>query len=548
MLDSNTSAQAQDVRELLTRGLDALARVGAETEPLRQALLDLDSPFLLVAVGEFNSGKSTLLNALLGGDFLKEGVTPTTDRINLIGFGPEPRLKPHSPELVVMQLPHALLKDVQLVDTPGTNAILRHHQVLTQKFLPRADLILFVTSADRPFTQSEADFLNFIRAWGKKVVLIVNKSDLLTEPELQQVLEFVQKGADQTLGQVPPIFAVSARLARQGDLASSRVPQLEAHIRQVLATQAASLKLGSPLGVLAHLSEQALPALETRLNETEQQLGTCRELDLLALRHQQRTRQDFQQQIALISQQLDSVQARGHAWLEEKVRISNFFGLLNSSKFKQSFMDEVVKGANAEIEKGVLQALNWLARREHELLEDAIHLLREAPGLQLSVSPGSEAQAIEGNLEAALKEFKPDEEARLLKNHVQEGLQQTALVEFGAVGIGAGLLLVFNRILLDVLGLVTGMIVAVIGFTILPRRREKAKKSLRERLSDLKEKLEAALWQNLELELTRTRERFNNLYRSPCSRLEAQRDKILAHLRQVEQLRSEALKLKQRLG
>jgi small GTP-binding protein len=548
MLDSNTSALAQDVRELLTRALDALARVGAETEPLRQALLDLDSPFLLVAVGEFNSGKSTLLNALLGSDYLKEGVTPTTDRINLIGFGPEPKLKPHSPELVAMELPHTLLKDVRLVDTPGTNAILRHHQVLTQKFLPRADLILFVTSADRPFTQSEADFLNFIRAWGKKVVLIVNKSDLLTEPELQQVLEFVQKGADQTLGQVPPIFAVSARLARQGDLASSRVPQLEAHIRQVLGTQAASLKLGSPLGVLARLSEQALPALETRLKETEQELATCRELDLLALRHQQRTRQDFQQQIALISQQLDSVQARGHAWLEEKVRVSNFFGLLNSSKFKQSFMDEVVKGANAEIEKGVLQALNWLARREHELLEDAIHLLREAPSLQLSVSPGSEAQAIEGNLEAALKEFKPDEEARLLKNHVQEGLQQTVLVEFGAVGIGAGLLLVFNRILLDVLGLVTGMIVAVIGFTILPRRREKAKKSLRERLSDLKDKLETALRQNLELELTRTRERFNSLYRSPCLRLESQRDTILAHLRQAEQLRSEALTLKQRLG
>jgi hypothetical protein len=300
--------------------------------------------------------------------------------------------------------------------------------------------------------------------------------------------------------------------------------------------------------VLAHLAEQALPALETRLKETDQELATCRELDLLALRHQQRTRQDFQQQIALISQQLDSVQARGHAWLEEKVRVSNFFGLLNSSKFKQSFMDEVVKGANAEIEKGVLQALNWLARREHELLEDAIHLLREAPGLQLSVSPGSEAQAIEGNQEAALKEFKPDEEAHLLKNHVQEGLQQTVLVEFGAVGIGAGLLLVFNRILLDVLGLVTGMIVAVIGFTILPRRREKAKQSLRERLSDLKDKLEAALRQNLELDLTRTRERFNNLYRSPCSRLESRRDTILAHLRQAKQLRSEALTLKQRLG
>lgn len=113
MLDSKTQALAQDVRALLTQGLDALARVGLETKPLKQALLDLDGPFLLVVVGEFNSGKSSLLNALLGGDFLKEGVTPTTDRINLIGYGPEPKLEPHSPELVLIQLPHPMLKDVR---------------------------------------------------------------------------------------------------------------------------------------------------------------------------------------------------------------------------------------------------------------------------------------------------------------------------------------------------------------------------------------------------------------------------------------------------
>lgn len=208
MLDSKTQALAQDVRALLTQGLDALARVGLDTEALKQALLDLEGPFLLVVIGEYNSGKSSLLNALLGEDFLKEGVTPTTDRINLIGYGPEPKLQPQSPELVLVQLPHPLLKDLHLVDTPGTNAILQHHQVLTEQFLPRADLILFVTSADRPFTQSEADFLRLIRAWGKKVVLVINKIDLLSEPELQQVLEFVKKAADQTLGQTPALCSL----------------------------------------------------------------------------------------------------------------------------------------------------------------------------------------------------------------------------------------------------------------------------------------------------------------------------------------------------
>ncbi|MBN8134009.1 dynamin family protein, partial [Vibrio vulnificus] len=90
-----------------------------------------------------------ILNALLGAELLKEGVTPTTDRINLITYGEQAKLEPQGPDLTLIYLPHALLKDLRMVDTPGTNAILEHHQVLTERFLPRADLILFVTSADR---------------------------------------------------------------------------------------------------------------------------------------------------------------------------------------------------------------------------------------------------------------------------------------------------------------------------------------------------------------------------------------------------------------
>lgn len=547
MLDSKTQALAQDVRALLTQGLDALARVGLETKPLKQALLDLDGPFLLVVVGEFNSGKSSLLNALLGGDFLKEGVTPTTDRINLIGYGPEPKLEPHSPELVLIQLPHPMLKDVRLVDTPGTNAILQHHQVLTEKFLPRADLILFVTSADRPFTQSEANFLSFIRAWGKKVVIVINKMDLLTEPELQQVLEFVKKGADQTLGQVPPIFTVSARRARQGEIATSHVPELEAHIRQVLTHQAAILKLGSPLGVLARLTEEAIPVLEAKFKESEKQLATCRELDHLLERHEERTRRDFTGQIALALQAIDEVRARGERWLDEKVRFSKFLELMQSSKLKQSFIDEVVRGANQEIERRVLEAMNWLARRDRELLEDALSLLREAPGLRQAEQVGSEERTIAGNLEEALRSFDAEAEAIQLRDFIQESLRGTALAEVGVMGLGLTILLVAQKIAFDILGIFATLFGAILATSILPRRKEVAKTRLRERLAELRSTLERALSETLETELHRTRERFNSLYRTPCTRLENTRKATLADMQMLEGLKRAALELRSRL-
>jgi len=547
MLDSKTLALAQDARTLLAKGLDALARVGIQTEALQQALLDLEGPFLLVVAGEFNSGKSSLLNALLGSDFLKEGVTPTTERIHLISYGPEARLQPQSPEVALVELPHPLLKEVRLVDTPGTNAILQHHQVLTQKFLPRADLILFVTSADRPFTQSEADFLGFIRAWGKKVVLIVNKIDLLSAAELQQVLEFVRKGADQTLGHVPPIFAVSARRARKGE-AASHIPELEAHIRWVLAHEATRLKLGSPLGVLARLAEEARAVVESRIKETERQLATCRELDNLLQRHQERTQRDFNGQVALALQSIEEVRARGERWLDEKVRFSRFLELLQSSKLKQSFIDEVVKGANLAIERRVQGVMNWLAKRDRELLEDALSLLREAPGLGHSQQTVPEEGAIAQNLEEALRSFDPEAEAAQLRDFIQESLRGTALAEVGVMGLGLTILLVTQKIALDILGIFATVFGAILATSILPRRKEAAKARLRERLAELKGTLERALHEVLNSELERTRERFHRLYRTPCARLEHTRNSTLAELRLIEDLGREALELRNRMG
>src|SRR5579859_3080184 len=169
-------------RGLLSSLSDLLTSFGATTEDagiLRQALTDLDEMFLLVVVGEFNAGKSAFINALLGERVLEEGVTPTTSVINLLRYGERASSEVKEEFLLERRYPSPFLREISIVDTPGTNAIIRRHEEITNRFAPRSDLVLFVTSAERPFTESERAFLERLRAWGKKIVIVLNKVDLL---------------------------------------------------------------------------------------------------------------------------------------------------------------------------------------------------------------------------------------------------------------------------------------------------------------------------------------------------------------------------------
>jgi len=106
------------------------------TLTLEWSISQLDDLFLLVMVGEFNAGKSAVINALLGEKLLKEGVTPTTSQINILRFGPEAERRPVEEGHEVITLPVELLSEVSIVDTPGKNAIIRQHEELTRHFVP----------------------------------------------------------------------------------------------------------------------------------------------------------------------------------------------------------------------------------------------------------------------------------------------------------------------------------------------------------------------------------------------------------------------------
>ena len=108
----------------------------------------------------------------------------------MLQFGPEPARHERSPHLHVISAPVDLLREIHIVDTPGTNAVIREHEAITAEFVPRSDLVLFVTSADRPFTESERLFLDGVREWGKKILVVINKVDLFETPaQLEEVRE-----------------------------------------------------------------------------------------------------------------------------------------------------------------------------------------------------------------------------------------------------------------------------------------------------------------------------------------------------------------------
>ena len=163
LVDPAQQEVVREERRILNDLRTSLVRFGASDEnmaPLERSIEQLDELFLLVVVGEFNAGKSAFINALAGQRVMEEGVTPTTAHVTPVR-----------------------IDDINIVDTPGTNAIIREHEQITSEYVPRADLVLFVTSADRPFTETERLFLERIRDWGKKIVVVINKVDILARRE-----------------------------------------------------------------------------------------------------------------------------------------------------------------------------------------------------------------------------------------------------------------------------------------------------------------------------------------------------------------------------
>jgi small GTP-binding protein len=547
------SKREQELRareqELLERLATALDRFGSDVaaDDLRrfqEAREQLTGLFLLVVAGEFNSGKSSFINALLGERVLPEGVTPTTDRINILRHGPGVTEQLREAYLLERTHPADVLRELNIVDTPGTNAIIRRHEELTRDFVPRSDLVLFVTSADRPFTESERGFLEQIREWGKKIVFIVNKIDILTRPEERdEVLRYVGENATGLLAESPHVFAVSARQALEarrengkdgkagkagrndpGDELWERsgFGDVEDYLLNTLdQEERVRLKLLNPLNVGLRLASKYKDATFERLKLLAQDIEALQNIDQqLALFHQDMLR-EFEPRLARLDVLLGDMEQRGMRFFEETIRIGRIKSLMDSEGVKRAFEREVIGETTRQMEDEVGRVIDWIVERNLKLWQDISgyierrQLTRHREGMIGDVGPSFSynRQALLDSIGRVSREvvgsYNREAESRTIANEIQGAFATTALAEAGAIGLGTIVVTVVTGAAADLTGILLATALAVGGFYILPRKRRQAQRDLQRRIAQLRTHLKDALTRQVHLELEQSTVRIN---------------------------------------
>lgn len=174
----------------------------------------LGTPFLFVVCGEVNAGKSSLINGLFGRELCTVNILPETDRVVWYRHGAPPRDVSTTPSLEERYRPIEFLRDFNLVDTPGTNSVVKGHQEITERFLPVADLILFVFPVTNPWGAATWNLISRLpEDCHSKVVFVVQQADQRGEEDIRIIVQHMADLSTKRIGLVPKIFPVSGKLA-----------------------------------------------------------------------------------------------------------------------------------------------------------------------------------------------------------------------------------------------------------------------------------------------------------------------------------------------
>jgi small GTP-binding protein len=573
ILDDRENALLQAERKLLTDTWKALNALGVDPEDeatLEQSLQQLDELFLLVVVGEFNSGKSAFINALLGHSLLEEGVTPTTTRIQVIHYGHERQRTVIDEHQHVLSFPEDMLAEISIVDTPGTNAVIREHEVITTQFVPRSDLVLFITSADRPFTESERAFMERIRDWGKKVVIVVNKVDILeSEEERAEVKAFVADNARQLLGTSPDVFGISARQALRAKRGQpelwddSQFEPLERYIHDTLDEKARiQLKLLNPLGVCTHLASTYLERVAGRLEVLQADFDLLADVDAQLAVYKEDMQRDFQFRMADMSNALYEMEQRGQMFFDDTFRLTRVFDLLSKERLQCAFEHEVVADVPQRIERKVGELIDWLVDadfRQWQAVTDYLAERRREHHSRIVGDPGASSfhydrerlvDTVSREALRIVETYDKAHEAQTMATGAQVAVAASAAVEVGAVGLGTLVTILGTALAIDVTGVMLAGAMMVLGLFIIPARRRQAKADMRDKVAEMRKRLLQALEAQFGKEIERSLQRINEAIAPYTRFVRAEQDKMergktaLTEIgRRAEQLRSDVQEL-----
>ena len=338
--------------------------------------------------------------------------------------------------------------------------IIRQHERLTEEYVPRSDLVLFTTSADRPMTESERQFLEHILAWGKKVVFVLNKTDIFEEETgLQEVKEFILKNAITILGNAPDLFPVSARLAQRASLAkdeverlqlrtASRLDELEQYIDTTLDDSSRlQLKFQNPLGVAENVMAQTAKFIQAQSDDLEEDHKTVNALEAAIAAYERELELERAPRLAEVENVLNKLELRGLDFFDRTLRLTNIHHLIRGDRIRMNFEKEVLADVSGQINEQVQNIIDWLVDKDLREWQQVMTYLqrRQAANLEYIVGGAGGPQTVHRrelidkvgkSVNTIVEGYNRVKEASQLAANVENAVAQTALFEAGAVGLG----------------------------------------------------------------------------------------------------------------
>ncbi len=351
---------------LITEVATTLSELGDISSEDNKRLMDVaqdlrDMFFIVAVIGEFNAGKSTFVNALIGEDLLPTGIKPTTEFIELIRHNETPDRKPMVREDGIREwkYPNTGADGVAIVDTPGTGSVFQKHEKTAKDFLHRSDLVVFVISAKRAFAESERLYLELAKDYGKKIILVVNQVDLLNEAERADVRRFVESQVKELLNIEPLIFMVSAKQAIAGETNDSGLTAVQAHLRGVYEEAPPS-------------KQKLLAQLDTTkrlVDKYQTELSNKSALVSADITKVQDVKQELQEQSLGLEAQMKSasseidvvlagIRQRGNSFIDENLTVRKIGRSVNKEKLQADFQEVVIGRSLRDINNATSDYIN----------------------------------------------------------------------------------------------------------------------------------------------------------------------------------------------
>jgi small GTP-binding protein len=347
------------LREKAIQAIDdvalALTEDGQETQndvkKLRDMAQDLRDMFFMVAIiGEFNAGKSSFVNALIGEKLLPMGITPTTEFIELIRYNEEPNRVPTLRDGALREWahPNTGAPGVAIVDTPGTGSIFQKHEKTAKEFLHRSDLVVFLISAKHAFAETERIYLELAKNYGKKIILVINQVDLLKQNEVAEVRRFIENQVKETLEIEPLIFMVSAKQALEAIANpnlenTSGIDGVKAHLRGVYAeAPVAKLKLLAQLDTAQRIIQSHHEDAKKKADLVSGDITKVKDVQGELERQSIGLERQMKDAASEIDSLLEAIRTRGMNFIDANLNIRKIGRGMSKEKLQAEFQEVVI--------------------------------------------------------------------------------------------------------------------------------------------------------------------------------------------------------------